>query len=59
MIRHTVVANPNIILILMYCKMFSTADLLHKTLNTSDIQKLSGTLTTNGQTLPGNLQETL
>ena len=26
MIRHTVVANPNIILILMYCKMFSTAD---------------------------------
>jgi len=39
-------------------KMFSTGEYVHKMLNTLDIQELSGTLTTNGQTLPGNSQET-
>ena len=39
-----------------YCKLFSTGDLVHKMLNTFDMQELSGTLT---RTQPGKFQETL
>jgi len=53
------VANPNIIPILIYRKMFSTGDLVYKMLNTFDIQELSGTITTYGRTLPGNFQKTV
>ena len=39
-------------------KMFSTGEFVHKMLNTFDIQELSGTLTSNSRTLPGNFSET-
>ena len=39
--------------------MFSTGDLVHKMLNTFDIQELSGALMTIGRTLPDNFLENL
>jgi len=53
------VSNSNILPILIYCKMFSTGDLVHRMLNTLDTEELSGTLTATGHTLPGNFHETL
>ena len=52
----TVSSSHRLIHLPIYCKLFSTGDLVHKMLNTFDMQELSGTLT---RTQPGNFQETL